>query len=179
MKKLIFVTIALSVASFAAQQCDSSIRKTTPDIRFVKDDVKGIAYDTYTGLKWYRCPLGKFWNKDKKTCAGTNEKNTFGTALVKVKDFNLDPKNTTSIQTWRIPNAKEMSSILEDACLKPALNQNIFVNFIQGEGHEVENYMWTSTYYEGSNEVVYSTPYSNEIDVNGPDQTFGAMMVSD
>lgn len=100
-----------SVSSFA-QTCNDFIQPVTPDDRF---ELSGSEVtDLQTGLIWQRCSVGRQWNG--KRCAGPELRYTWSAALA------LTSGN------WRVPNLNELSSIVETACLNPAINPNIFPN---------------------------------------------------
>ncbi|RMX01778.1 DUF1566 domain-containing protein [Allofranklinella schreckenbergeri] len=66
--------------------------------------------DTQTGLVWARCGVGQNW--DGNTCVGDAHDLSHQEAMEHAKGR----------QGWRLPNVKELSSILDMACSDPRLN---------------------------------------------------------
>lgn len=93
----------------------------------------GTVTDNKTGLMWMRCPLGTtFGNND---CTGTAIFFTWVQAL-EVSPL-IDFAGHTD---WRLPNVKELTSLVERACFRPSINEVIFPN-TPAEG------FWTATTY--------------------------------
>lgn len=164
MKKLLLI-LAVSFLNAQdvkiVQSVNENIQKTAPSARFEIDDIKGIVKDKYTELTWYRCPLGKTWNKINKTCDGTNKSVSFSDALKEVKKFNTDVNNKTGIKKWRLPNIKELYSLDEESANYPALNAKVFPNFMSvtalDDVQNIKNDLWSSTYHKIDNGVlIYS-----------------------
>ncbi len=94
-----------------AQTCQSDYPGTTPTERFtIQNDT---VYDTQTGLTWKRCYQG---------LSGTDCNQ--GTAL----EFTWEQALQTAEAEagWRLPNIKELQSIVERQCYSPALNTQVF-----------------------------------------------------
>jgi hypothetical protein len=107
MSLVIILSFGLTHSAMAA--CKDSITASTPDSRFTVngDEVT----DHQTGLVWQHCTLGRTGS----TCSGgTNETYTWQEALQEGDG------------TWRLPNVKELMSIMEDRCSSPAINATIF-----------------------------------------------------
>ena len=101
-----------------AQVCNESIPLTTPDSRF-SINIDGTVVDNKTGLMWMRCSLGQTWNGNG--CSGVSANFSWVNAI------NAGETETfANHNDWRVPNIKELNSILEDACYEPAINENIF-----------------------------------------------------
>jgi hypothetical protein len=120
MKGFLLGTFLFSLLSsqLNAQTCRINIKQTTPTKRFevVAD---GVVLDRVTGLQWMRCALGQTW--DGISCNGPNATYTWGGAL------NAAENQTFAGQTdWRLPNVKELGSIVEQACIYPAINAEVF-----------------------------------------------------
>lgn len=139
---LAFCTIVSFVTS--AQECNTSLPLSTPDSRFTLNN-NGTAIDSVTGLEWARCAVGQNLggSLDDLQCFNTP-------SLVESWDSAVYEAQISSFaghNDWRLPNIKELYSIVETACY-PALNTNVFkfgsVNVI---------FMWTSTI--GSNGFPY------------------------
>ena len=127
------VALASTIAtaqSIDAQSCDLSVASTTPTERFVISADGVTVFDQRTGLTWLRCPLGSVPD-DNGTAAiladdrcvpdgGTAELG-WQAALQAAADFD-------SAVTWRVPNIKELVSIVERQCTGPATNQTVFPN---------------------------------------------------
>jgi hypothetical protein len=109
---LYFMAVFCSGYSYAQQICHSQLTKNTPDSRYQANgsEIK----DKQTNLIWQRCALGQTWNGS--TCIGLEKKDTWENALQAAK-------NQTG---WRLPNIKELKSLVETACYDPAINSNIF-----------------------------------------------------
>ncbi|HFB66947.1 MAG TPA: DUF1566 domain-containing protein [Aeromonadales bacterium] len=109
------IYIALSHSVYAA--CNTAIPESTPDSRFT---INGdTVTDNLTGLIWMRCSVGKSW--DGSTCTGTATLVNWKTALETAENFVF-----AGADNWRLPNIKELTSIMEFSCSAPALNENIF-----------------------------------------------------
>ena len=66
-----------------------------------------------------RCSLGQTW--DGNSCRGVSANFSW------VEAINAGENETFANHSdWRVPNIKELNSILEDACYEPAINENIF-----------------------------------------------------
>ena len=102
--------------------------------------------DQLTGLVWQRCNLGQMW--DGNECAGTAETYNWLQALV------MAESNTENNKQWRLPNIKELWSIVENACVAPAVNEVIFPET------QVDNY-WSSTPSYNNALGVWSFNFSN------------------
>ncbi|WP_448214120.1 Lcl C-terminal domain-containing protein [Colwellia sp. MEBiC06753] len=119
MKKLIgLALVATTLSTQAAQSCNNAITATAPTSQFV-DNLDGTVTDRKTGLTWMRCTLGETW--DGTSCTGNAQTYNWQQALDNAQDSNL-----AGHSNWRLPNIKELQSIIEFACYAPAVNVNIF-----------------------------------------------------
>jgi hypothetical protein len=105
-------------ASQAQQICDPSIPSSAPDSRFtLRDD--GTVLDQNTGLIWKQCAEGQ----SGPSCEGTAELYNWGDALQTAESSNF-----AGSDGWRLPNVKELQSLLEQQCNYPAINEAVFPN---------------------------------------------------
>ena len=116
--KLVFMTILLLSGSMKAfaQTCITNVVPGTPNSRFTMlgDEVK----DLKTQLIWQRCSIGQEWSGSD--CSGSAETFHWGDALVKAHEAITEEKR------WRLPNVKELATLVETACYSPAINLSIF-----------------------------------------------------
>lgn len=120
----VFASAVVSSNVLAAQVCDNSVAQTTPTTEFTGGASGGIVVavtDNHTGLMWRRCVLGM----SGSDCAtGSATSFTWQTALQEVATVNADPTETYA--DWRLPNIKELASIVEMQCHSPASNLTLF-----------------------------------------------------
>ncbi len=113
-----------------AQECNENIVETTPTSRFTQNSE--FITDNTTQLFWMRCALGQVWKGDGPIpeCTGTVTLYNWKQALDESIVFNAG-------NGWRLPNIKELSSIVERACVDPAINETVFPS--------TDNEYWTSS----------------------------------
>ena len=144
-KRLLVCIIALALVGQAqAIECNDRINSTAPASRYVLHG-DGTATDTRTGLRWQRCPVG-FELDDSGTpdliaddhciASGTTSFNWQG-ALQAAVDLNA-AGGLAGFDDWRVPNVKELASIVEYRCFDPAINDAIFPDTQPG-------FFWSST----------------------------------
>jgi Protein of unknown function (DUF1566) len=75
--------------------------------------------DQKTGLIWRRCVEGMTYSGG--TCTGTASTFTHEAALLRA----TAQANSTGV-AWRLPNVKELSSILDRSHINPAIDTNVF-----------------------------------------------------
>jgi hypothetical protein len=103
--------------SLQAQICRSDITSTTPTKDFtIHDD--GTVTHRKTGLMWMHCALGQSWNG--AGCAGDVQAYTWQGALQAAYGLSF-----TDHSDWQLPNIKELNSIVEQACINPAINATV------------------------------------------------------
>lgn len=130
-----------------AQTCKTdSIIATTPDSRFTPIGNGSEVKDTVTGLIWQRCSIGQTWNGN--TCAGTATTHTWQQALTVAKNLG---------NGYRLPNIKELASIVEEQCYDPAINSKTFPN-------TPSSYYWSSSPSANSNSYAWGVSFSNGYD---------------
>lgn len=115
---LILYLVSFNV--FAEQYCASidNVPRTTPNVRF--EDNNGLISDVYTNLMWTKCSIG---------LTGINCET--GTANTYTWKQGLDYSESiifNSYNDWRIPNVKELRTIVEVNCISPSINPNYFPN---------------------------------------------------
>lgn len=110
----------------------------------------GTALHTRTRLIWKRCAEGQTW--DGSSCTGAAQLFSWGSALTRSASA-TDAGSTA----WRVPNRKELESIIEFCGHSPALNQQVFPNTPPGR-------FWTSTTFQSEPsrawEVYFSDGYA-------------------
>lgn len=122
MKTVIAIGLFLLAFMASAQTCLTSINATNPDSNFVIND-DGTVTDSRLGLMWMRCALGQTWESSTATCTGDASKMHWQQALIAAHGYVY--ANQTG---WRVPNIKELASITEGQCVRPAINMRIFPN---------------------------------------------------
>jgi hypothetical protein len=104
------------------QTCNGSITPSTPFNQFTING-DGTVTDNKTDLTWMRCSLGQTWSAGESSCTGTASKYNWQNALTAANSTDFAGQND-----WRLPNIKELKSIVEQACIFPAINDIIFPN---------------------------------------------------
>ena len=104
--------------------------------RFI-DLSDGTVSDSLTGLIWQRCNLGQTWDATTKSCLSFNKDRNWRGSLVTIKNFNDDQTALGLPDTWRMPNIKELTSILDLSCVYFSLDAEIFI--------DVQSAYWSST----------------------------------
>ena len=110
----------LFVTSPQAQTIIDYIPNNTPDDRYTLHG-DGTVTDTATGLVWQRCSLGQSWNGS--TCTGNASTYTWQGALQQG-----DSNSLAGYSDWRLPNRKELRSIVAYDRYNPAINTTVFPN---------------------------------------------------
>ena len=83
------------------------------------DAANNVAIDRKTGLIWRRCEEGRVWNGS--TCAGSEG----------LRPHELALSDAASKNGWRLPNAKELGSLVDRSRFNPALD-TAFLSVISG-----------------------------------------------
>ena len=111
---------ALDAPAVPAQRCNPAIRPSAPDSRYVVNAAQGTVLDQQTGLTWKRCVEGR----SGTLCdAGSTAYLNWGAALRRA-----EASAFAGYKDWRLPNSKELESLVEVACYAPALNATVFPN---------------------------------------------------
>ncbi|MBU2882104.1 DUF1566 domain-containing protein [Psychrosphaera sp. B3R10] len=110
----------LSNSVYAEQSCDGET-ETTPSDRFDIGTTDTYLNDSLTGLIWAKCVVGQTWNTTSQTCVGEPLRLTWQQALQQAATFRVN--NNTD---WRLPNLKELASIVEHKCVSPSINISMF-----------------------------------------------------
>ncbi len=108
----------------AAQTCKTdSIPASTPDSQLI-DNGNGTVTDTKTGLMWKQCLEGV----DGDNCENNSSSIfTWQKALQRPVTVN-DAGGFAGYTDWRLPNIRELRSIVEEQCFNPAINLTYFPN---------------------------------------------------
>lgn len=116
-----------SVSSLAVAKCASEYDREKPDHLYTYN-LDGTVTDGETGLMWLKCPLGTTWNPgvdnasaSDDSCDGTVTKNSWDQILLLA-----DAPTVAGYSDWRLPNKKELASLMDIACSKPAINVTAF-----------------------------------------------------
>jgi len=127
------ITVMFASPAIAIQVCKASITPSAPDNRY-EVHTDGTVSDLRTGLMWQQCPVGQ----SGADCAtGTAQVFSWDLALQYLAASNA-AGGMANHSDWRLPNIKELQSLIEVSCYDPAINLNIFPN-------EPGLYHWSST----------------------------------
>jgi len=112
------VTLTCTVLPASAQECLSDGLETTPNDNFEAVTTNSLL-DITTDLVWRRCSEGQTWNGS--TCTGEAVKYTWQQALKLAHEASNE-----DLLGWRLPNVKELASLTERDCVRPAINSSLF-----------------------------------------------------
>lgn len=119
-------------AAHAQQVCNDRINQSAPASRFI-DHGNGTVTDIRTGLMWQRCMMGYTFSDngtpgvlaDDSCAPSATITFLWQQALQGAVDHNTQG-GFGGFTDWRVPNIKELISIVEHKCANPAINTTIF-----------------------------------------------------
>ena len=157
-------TLAFAWGAAAQANCPvvSGLPVTTPDSAFV-DTGNGTVQHVATGLIWKRCAEGQSWDGSNATCTGTA---TFisgwSNVLNRVDAVNNGATGTENagFSDWRLPNIKELGSIVEQACPAPMINTTQFPA-------APDVFFWSGSPVVGGGGLIWSVYFSDGNDYIG------------
>lgn len=129
MKYLVLWICFLALPSMA-QTCLADFDETATGLI---DNNNGTITDSRLGLTWMRCSLGQTWNAEFNSCTGDASELTWQQALQMAHGFEFADQ-----AGWRVPNVKELATLTERQCVRPAINELFFPNTPSDD-------FWTST----------------------------------
>lgn len=102
----------------AEQTCPAGLLRTAPDSRY-SDNGNGTVTDNQTGLMWKQCSEGQ----SGAGCAGIATGLNWPDSLAAGANSSF-----AGFNDWRLPNVKELASLIERACHRPSINELRFPN---------------------------------------------------
>ena len=159
---VVVLLLMLSAGPAAAQTCHpESISASTPDSQ-LQDNGDGTITDLKTGLIWKQCLEGQ---SGSDCASGSAEGFTWQQALQRAQTLNSSG-GFAGASDWRVPNIKELHSLVEHQCFIPAINLTRFPN-------ASNHWLWSSSAVAGSADNAWgvyfnggSTDWYNEDDYN-------------
>ena len=130
-----FATMLLFNSTVALAACVGTITPTTPTADFT-DNGNGTVTHNKTGLMWKQCTEGL---SGVGCAAGTTAVYTWQNAMNQATAANTAA--FAGFSDWRLPNQKELFSIVEQQCSIPSVNATIFPATVSG------GFYWSSSSY--------------------------------
>jgi len=153
---LLLALLASADQAQTGQRCKNEhIPATTPSSRYQQKS-DGSIVDTETGLMWRACLEGV---AGKACDEGAPLALTWAEALIYVPTFNSGG-GFAGYTDWRLPNIRELSTLVELQCAGPAINLAVFPNA-------------TSTDVWSSSPAHFHTHYSWHVDFATGAFTYG------
>lgn len=128
--------------------CNSSAPASTPDAQLT-DHGDGTVTDTKTGLMWKQCSEGL---SGSNCVTGSVTTHTWQGALQLVETLNSSG-GFAGYTDWRLPNLKELRSIVEEQCYSPAINSTRFPN-------TPSSFFWSSSPYARNSAYAWSVGFN-------------------
>ena len=104
-----------------AQTCVAGTRASSPMSIYVVDSVTGTVTDRRTALMWDRCPLGLSGSACAVGAASTFTWQAALNAAVTIGTYK-------GYNDWRLPNLRELRSLVEECRINPSINEFVFPN---------------------------------------------------
>jgi len=120
----VMLAIFLPYQSATCAECLANSPGNIPNRFQLNTD--GTAQDSYTGLTWFRCNLGETWDTETQTCQGFALEQDWKVQLRSIEDHNSQQLISGETSDWRMPNLKELSSIININCTNMAIDTEIF-----------------------------------------------------
>ena len=136
-----------AVPTSFGQTCNPNIPLKTPSSNFT-DHGDGTVTHKTTRLMWKKCVEG---------LSGLNC--DIGSPVTRpwAEALGFSEITFAGYSNWRLPNIKELASILEDACYSPMINLSIFPN-------DPGWLVWSSSTYAKNPDYAWRLPFSAGID---------------
>lgn len=125
-------TAAVKTVTTHVVRCVSAGTVTTATYT---DNGDGTVTDSVANLRWQKCSMGQTQNA---TCTGAATTANWSGALQYCDSLNLGSFANSS--NWRLPNAGELRTIIDDSVTGPSLNSTLFPN-------ANNSWYWTSSTY--------------------------------
>lgn len=106
-----------------AQVCKDSTIKPRIDPQQYIDHGDGTITDAKSGLMWSKCSIGQQWSENG--CSGAAANLEWADALTTVQQFNTSG-GLGGNADWRLPNIKELGSLVDPQCHSPAISLVFF-----------------------------------------------------
>ncbi len=163
------LALLLPSVNEASQICKAaSIPATSPTNQFT-DNKNGTVTSNKTGLMWKKCSEGQVWNKGDGSCSGSTAHFSWQTALDQAKIAN-SKKGFAGRTDWRLPNVKELASIVEEQCYNPAINLTVFPAtpstwfWSSSPGDHIDGrYAWGIGFKSGGDDWDYKIAYDGRV----------------
>ncbi len=166
----LFLSLAL-VATLNVQaandetNCRTDVKRDYSPVNFVNLN-DGTVKDLNTGLIWSLCTIGQNWDSATQNCIGeVTTFATWGEALVATSTYSLDSQTD-----WRVPNIKELESIVDRGCSNPSINTSVFpntpsVNYYSSTPFNGKNASASNEFDHLTSRIIdFSTGHENPID---------------
>ncbi|WP_341327143.1 DUF1566 domain-containing protein [Methylotuvimicrobium sp. KM2] len=156
---LMFLMLGLSTHALA--NCnDARNPRTTPNQMFIIHDDGTVTHNATT-LMWMRCLLGQVW--DGNACSGSAQIYIWQDALQAANGYSFAGYND-----WRLPNKNELISIVERACIGPAINSTVFpytsnlsTVWSSSQPPDLSSYAFIVEFDSGHTKIPFKTSYSH------------------
>jgi Leucine-rich repeat (LRR) protein len=116
----LYMSLCFAGTGGHAVTCVSNFTPSNPDASYL-DRGDGTVTHTPTGLTWKRCSEGQTWSGSN--CIGSATTVTWSQAL------NMANASRFVAQSdWRLPNLKELRTLVEECRVNPSINDTVFPN---------------------------------------------------
>lgn len=131
MKRILAMLLLLTTTiGISGQSCKDYITNEWPNSRYTIETISGnnVVTDNSTGLMWQQCSEGL---RGADCTIGTSETYTWSVVVGNIGRF-------AGYTDWRIPNKKELRTLVAKNCYRPSINSSVFPN-------TPLNFFWTSS----------------------------------
>ncbi|MBK6999730.1 MAG: DUF1566 domain-containing protein [Rhodoferax sp.] len=153
----------------------ATVTVTTPSTSTLQPNADGTVTDPKTGLVWMRCSMGQTWTGS--TCSGSVSTYTFDQANALTSTVTFAGQSD-----WRMPNIRELQTIVDRSVFSPAIDSNAFPNtpnsnFWPGSPYaEGGDGAWNIDFNDGSALYISSRNANLAVRLVRGGQSFGSLL---